>query len=122
MELYYYSVYNIFGAPFTARVTLKAVFIFVVTFVIMYFICLFSVGIPFLTLELTVGQVSGGICDYWGFCRLFRGLMYMIFWINVFGAIPFLGRTSRMVVYLMYCFELYIPWIKCRLPWATQSK
>lgn len=91
-------------------------------FVLIYFICVFVVVIPLITLEFAVGQLSCGHVGYWTFCPLFRGMEYLGFCVNFYALVVVSIQVSWSWLYFMYCFEPDLPWMKCRAPWATPSE
>lgn len=99
------------------------VYIYKVTFIFQYIILSFIFGIPFMYLQMALGQYMGtGIIDMWYISPAFKGLgvafVFMLFFIGVYGAIP----ISWLFVYFKDSFvntKDDYRWTKCQAAFTS---
>jgi len=91
-------------------------------FLLPYFICLITGGIPIFFLEVGLGQyMSEGGITAWNICPIFKGIGYgttiICFVLNVYYIVILAWATH----YLYYSFTWVLPWGSCDNEWNTDN-
>ncbi|XP_014773765.2 sodium- and chloride-dependent glycine transporter 1 isoform X1 [Octopus bimaculoides] len=89
-------------------------------FLIPYFICLITIGIPLFFMEISVGQFSGlGPLTIFRHCPPFKGVGYSML-ILVFLIIIYYNVIVAYSIYFLFAsFTSSLPWLKCNNKWNT---
>ncbi|KAL0268073.1 UNVERIFIED_CONTAM: hypothetical protein PYX00_010147 [Menopon gallinae] len=91
-------------------------------FLIPYFICLITGGIPIFFLEIAVGQYTsqGGITA-WNFCPIFKGIGYgttvICFLLNIY----YIVILAWALHFFLNSFRGELPWASCGNWWNTEK-
>ncbi|BFZ01495.1 hypothetical protein BsWGS_04533 [Bradybaena similaris] len=90
-------------------------------FLIPYFACMISLGVPAMLLELTLGQFSSsGPLNCWGFCPLFSGCGVSMATVSFLTSIYYAVLVSWAWRFFVESLSLEEPWRKCG-SWSTPT-
>ena len=106
---------NIWRFPYLAQVNGGG------TFLIPYFICLFFIGFPILTLELSLGQRlrQGASGVYNAFHKGFAGVGAAMVVVSIFVGVYYNMIVGWALYYFLQSFQDPLPWKAC--PVSTQN-